>query len=203
MKKYSVSFVALFLVLSVFAQAGAQVLPILGAADAAYNLGKVAAPYVKEYGPKAVDATKKYGPKALDATKKYGTQAVDAAKDSGKGIAGFITVEASRAVFKGKEIIKRNETFNPHSKDATGITNVERMQKGKAPLGTDGNPVQIHHDKQSGRGTLFEVTAKEHKAIPVDRTKGGGLSPDERKEFNSWRPEYWKQRAQDVWEGKK
>ena len=47
--------------------------------------------------------------------------------------------------------------------DDKGRTNLDRMSKGCAPLGKDGNPMNLHHSKQKGHGPLFEMTNDTHK----------------------------------------
>lgn len=52
--------------------------------------------------------------------------------------------------------------------DDKGRTNLDRMSKGRAPLGKDGKPMNLHHSKQKGHGPLFEMTDEVHKTY--DRT---------------------------------
>ena len=63
--------------------------------------------------------------------------------------------------------------------------NQERMSKGKAPIGKDGKPVELHHEGQTSEGNLKEMTQTEHtgaertssKTIPT-RAKNRARSTD-------------------------
>ncbi|MGG6229999.1 RHS repeat-associated core domain-containing protein [Tenacibaculum sp. SDUM215027] len=93
--------------------------------------------------------------------------------------------------------------------DSKGRTNLERMSKGNAPLGSDGKSINLHHSKQQGHGPLFEVTNDVHtkhghtnalhpyRVTPnADGTKFNPFDPVQRKPFeNVDRPNYWKDRA--------
>jgi hypothetical protein len=41
--------------------------------------------------------------------------------------------------------------------------NTERMQQGKAPVGKDGKPVELHHEGQQPNGNTREMTQSEHR----------------------------------------
>lgn len=55
--------------------------------------------------------------------------------------------------------------------------NQERMSKGKAPVGKDGKPVELHHEGQASEGNLQEPSQ-------IDRSK-----------FKQQREQYWKDKA--------
>jgi hypothetical protein len=95
--------------------------------------------------------------------------------------------------FQGKEVLKRNEAFDPAHTDALGSTNVDRMRKGLAPIGKDGNPVNLHHENQKDSGKLIELTASEHRKIPVDKAP----SEIDREVFNKWKLNYWQDRSKE------
>lgn len=70
---------------------------------------------------------------------------------------------------------------------------------GRAPIGADGKPVNLHHMLQSQDGPIAEVTQSFHKdnhsTIHInDNSIPSGIN---RSEFNKWRSDYWKQRAND------
>jgi hypothetical protein len=69
----------------------------------------------------------------------------------------------------GKTYIQRDRTFDPKAVDAKGRTNVQRMEKGGAPIGRDGQPVQLHHTDQRNDGTRVEMTGTEHRKVPHKR----------------------------------
>ena len=73
------------------------------------------------------------------------------------------------------------------------------MKKGLAPLGPfpDNKPVNLHHLIQSEKGSIAEVSDTFHKRydriIHINpKTTPSGI---DRKAFNAWRRDYWKQRA--------
>lgn len=41
--------------------------------------------------------------------------------------------------------------------------NIERMERGNAPIGYDGSPVELHHIQQKPSGELLEIQKSEHK----------------------------------------
>jgi len=74
--------------------------------------------------------------------------------------------------FEGNKVYQRNDTFDPQQisswkvkgKTVTG-TDIERMASGRAPIGTDGKSVNLHHMTQSQSGPIAEVTQSFHKEI--------------------------------------
>ncbi|MDO6708830.1 HNH/ENDO VII family nuclease [Photobacterium sp. 1_MG-2023] len=80
----------------------------------------------------------------------------------------------------------------------TGKTNLELMQAGRAPLGPDGKPVNLHHLTQKQDGAIAEVTQTLHKdnhaTLHMPNTVPSGI---DRTQFNKWRRDYWKNRAND------
>ncbi|AWK41035.1 hypothetical protein A4R40_05640 [Photorhabdus laumondii subsp. laumondii] len=102
--------------------------------------------------------------------------------------------------FKGNKVYQRNDLFDPSRIDPkSGKTNVELMRAGRAPIGNDGKPVNLHHMLQKQDGPIAEVTQSfhkdNHKVIHInDNSIPSGIN---RSEFNKWRSDYWKQRAND------
>jgi len=100
----------------------------------------------------------------------------------------------------GNKVYQRNDLFDPKYVDPkSGKTNLELMQSGRAPVGTDGKPVNLHHMLQKQDGPIAEVTQSFHKdnhsVIHInDNSIPSGIN---RSEFNKWRSDYWKQRAND------
>ncbi|MUK87334.1 hypothetical protein GMD78_02825 [Ornithinibacillus sp. L9] len=73
------------------------------------------------------------------------------------------------------------------------------MQKGLAPHGPDGKSIILHHMTQRNESLIAEVTQTFHKdnssVIHINpNTIPSGIS---RSEFNKWRTDYWKNRAND------
>jgi len=101
--------------------------------------------------------------------------------------------------FKGNKVYQRNDLIDPKKVDARGRTNLERMQKGLAPIGPDGKSINLHHMTQSQGGAIAEMTQTFHQA----NSKVIHINPNsipsgiDRGAFNKWRADYWKSRAND------
>ena len=103
------------------------------------------------------------------------------------------------ATFKNVKVYKRNDIFDPKLVDKDGLTNLQRMQAGKAPIGKDGKSVNLHHMLQSEAAGIAEVTETfhklNHKIIHINpNTVPSGIN---RNQFNTWKRNYWKNRAND------
>lgn len=100
--------------------------------------------------------------------------------------------------FAGNDFIKRNELFDPRKTDGARRSNVERMREGLAPLGKDGNPINLHHMKQQNNGMIVEASHTEHKNNSGSWHRYSRISEIDRDRFNYLtRPAYWKERAKD------
>jgi len=101
----------------------------------------------------------------------------------------------------GGKVYQRDDLIDPAFVDPrTGKTNLELMQAGRAPIGPDGRPINLHHMLQTQDGPIAEVTQTFHKvnssAIHIN---SGSKIPSgiNRSKFDAWREAYWKQRAND------
>nr|WP_323840167.1 DUF637 domain-containing protein [Photorhabdus sp. CRI-LC] len=100
--------------------------------------------------------------------------------------------------FQGNKVYQRNDIFDPKYIDPkSGKTNIELMSSGRAPIGADGKPVNLHHMLQKQDGAIAEITQSFHKenhgVIHInDNSIPSGIN---RAEFNKWRSNYWKDRA--------
>ena len=75
----------------------------------------------------------------------------------------------SKAEVLGRRVYQRDDLINPNAVDARGRTNIERMERGLAPVGPDGRPVELHHMTQQEnigfngqKGSLAEVPSSFH-----------------------------------------
>ncbi|MCH9609943.1 MAG: hypothetical protein S4CHLAM45_13310 [Chlamydiales bacterium] len=103
----------------------------------------------------------------------------------------------SSTTFKGNKVFQRNDLIDLKFVDARGRTNLERMQKGLAPIGPDGKSMNLHHLTQRQNGGIAEITQTFHqqngKTIHINpNTTPSGIV---RSDFNKWRLDYWKSRA--------
>ena len=121
----------------------------------------------------------------------------------------------NKTIVNGRSVYKNNKAFDPNLVDPdTGLTNIQRMKKGRPPVGTDGKPVELHHMTQNevngfngSRGAVAEVTNgfhnKNYNTIHIYK-KGDPEyvswrknNPQAEREFNNFRRSYWKERAGD------
>ena len=120
-------------------------------------------------------------------------------KTVGKGVDNGYKYWNKTTQFKNVKVYQRDDIINPNMKDARGRTNLERMEKGLAPLGSDGKSINLHHMTQRNESSIAEVTQTFHKdnssVIHINpNTIPSGIN---RSEFNKWRTDYWKNRAND------
>ena len=107
---------------------------------------------------------------------------------------------ANTVEVNGKSVTMDNSTFDPGRVDKRGRTNVQRMEQGLAPIGTDGKSVNIHHIDQTNDGPVMEILASEHQRNYKSLYSNIGQAPSKinRSEFNSWRRSYWKWRSTNL-----
>ena len=91
--------------------------------------------------------------------------------------------------YKGKTVTQNNSLFNPNAVDSMGRTNVQRMQQGLAPIGYDGQSVNIHHIDQTNTGPVIEISGSAHQQGYSDlhANTGQASSLIDRNAFNQWR----------------
>lgn len=101
--------------------------------------------------------------------------------------------------FKGTKVYQRDGIIDINKIDIKGRSNLQRMEQGLAPLGPDGNPVNLHHMTQRDISSIAEVEQSFHQT----NSKTIHINPNsvpsgiDRKSFNKWRSDYWKNRAKD------
>ncbi|HEM5199458.1 TPA: hypothetical protein U1304_002095, partial [Streptococcus suis] len=102
-------------------------------------------------------------------------------------------------VFEGNKVYQRDDLIDPNLTDGFGRTNVERMEKGLAPIGPDGKSIELHHMTQRQSGAIAEVTKTFHSSnySTIHINTGRIPSGINRSEFGKWRGNYWKNRASD------
>ncbi|MEC0497005.1 T7SS effector LXG polymorphic toxin [Bacillus glycinifermentans] len=82
------------------------------------------------------------------------------------------------------------------------ITNLELMKSGKAPIGEDGRPINLHHLIQKEPGTMLEILhtthKKYHKVLHQLVEKGDSFrnNPELQQQYDSFRRKYWMWRAE-------
>lgn len=75
--------------------------------------------------------------------------------------------------------------------------NITLMERGNAPIGYDGKPVQLHHMIQSEKGGIVEISGSKHKASHKTLHINTSNIPSgiDRGSFDVLRSAYWKKRA--------
>lgn len=99
----------------------------------------------------------------------------------------------------GKWCLVKNE-IDMDQKDEDGITNKERMERGRPPLTKDREEIELHHIGQKQDSPLAELTMEEHRGagndtILHDKTKESEI---DRNAFGKERKEHWKSRANNA-----
>jgi RHS repeat-associated protein len=101
--------------------------------------------------------------------------------------------------FNGTKVYQRNDLINPNLVDDVGRTNLQRMQNGLAPMGPDGKPINLHHLLQTNDSSIAEVAQTFHqKNTKIIHINSNQIpSSIDRNAFNTWKKQYWKNRALD------
>lgn len=100
--------------------------------------------------------------------------------------------------FEGNLVYQRPDLIDPNLTN-NGLTNLQRMQQGLAPIGPDGYPMQLYHMLQTMNGPIAEITRTFHQTYSsiihiYPNTLGSGI---DRVAFKTWRVHYWMYRATD------
>jgi hypothetical protein len=114
-----------------------------------------------------------------------------AGNSSGQGGTG------NNVQFNGKTVTQDNSLFDPNTVDTKGRTNIQRMEKGLSPIGSDGKSINIHHTDQTNTGPFQEILQTDHHKPGLHQNTGQSPSMIERSAFNQWRNDYWKWRSND------
>lgn len=104
---------------------------------------------------------------------------------------------------KGKKCLIRDD-IDLDQEDEDGITNRERMERGRPPITKDGEEVELHHIGQKQNSPLAELTMEQHRGVGNDTILHDKTKETEidRNEFRKERHEHWKDRM-DAMEGGK
>jgi hypothetical protein len=74
------------------------------------------------------------------------------------------TTAANGALQGGKNLLKSSVENGSSGKPYENTPeNKEQMKQGNAPTGTDGKPVELHHEGQKPNGPVKEMTRTEHR----------------------------------------
>lgn len=115
----------------------------------------------------------------------------------------YLKADLKEEEINGKSCLIRKD-INLDQKDEDGITNRERMERGRPPITKDGDEVELHHIGQKQNSPLAELTTEQHRStnndtILHDKTKESEI---DRNEFGKERRNHWKDRAKSIEGGK-
>lgn len=98
----------------------------------------------------------------------------------------------------GKKCLIRSD-IDMDQLDEDGISNRERMERGRPPLTKDGQEVELHHIGQKPDSPLAELTTQEHRGVGNDTILHDKNKESEidRNEFAKDRKNHWKSRAEE------
>ncbi len=119
---------------------------------------------------------------------------------------GFVTVNGVKRDIS-RRVYQRNDIDFGY-RDATGRTNLDRMKDGNAPIGNDGQPIQLHHVLQKESGPMAEVreiTHKEYHRILHGLVASGGSFRNDKdlaKQYANFKKKYWRWRVGQYIEGR-
>jgi len=104
----------------------------------------------------------------------------------------------------GRRVYQRDDLIDPQKVDDVGRTNLQRMQAGRAPIGPDGQPINLHHLTQSEPGSLAEVQQSMDqqytKILHMPDQYSFRNDPALNRSFESYKRNYWRSRANDFLE---
>lgn len=117
----------------------------------------------------------------------------------------YLEANIKETTVNDKPALIREDIDYEQVDEDTKETNLEKMEKGKAPLDKDGNPIELHHIGQKADSPLAELTRDEHRggkgndSVLHDKTQNSEI---DRKEFSKEKAEHWKARAEEIKEGR-
>lgn len=113
----------------------------------------------------------------------------------------FKTANLKPFSINGRTALIRTD-INPYQTDEFGVTNLQRMLEGKAPISATGETFELHHVGQSNDGIIAILSSSEHDSSALHGFKT--VSEIDRPEFSKIRREFWKTMGkllQDVYGG--
>ncbi len=111
----------------------------------------------------------------------------------------YVQADLEPALVNGNDTLIRTD-IDYDKTDLFGSTNLERMADGKAPLDSNGRPIELHHIGQKQDSPLAELTVAEHRGNGNDNILHNKLKESEinREAFGMERAEHWKARAEQI-----
>ena len=115
----------------------------------------------------------------------------------------YMKVGLKEVEINGKKCLTRDD-IDLDVKDEDGITNRERMERGRPPITKDGEEIELHHIGQKQNSPLAELTMDQHRGVGNDTILHDKTKETEidRNEFGKERRDHWKGRVESM-EGEK
>jgi len=99
-------------------------------------------------------------------------------------------------------IVLKSIDIDPNITDAMGRTNIDRMDKGLAPIDAEGSSYNLHHIGQKMDSPLAELKQSEHNIydkVLHEKTIKTEIHNDENESlWNTERKQHWKTRATEI-----
>lgn len=110
----------------------------------------------------------------------------------------YMDAGLQEAEIDGKKCLIRDD-IDMDQTDEDGISNRERMERGRPPITKDGQEVELHHIGQKPDSPLAELTTQEHRGVGNDTILHDKNKESEidRNEFAKERKSHWKSRAEE------
>jgi hypothetical protein len=94
-------------------------------------------------------------------------------------------------VINGREVMMRE--IDPFLVDADGVSNMQKMELGLAPIDANGEKIELHHINQEANAPFAELTTSEHDNLSLHPKKESEI---DRYAFRKEREAHWKNRAE-------
>lgn len=111
----------------------------------------------------------------------------------------YMKAGLKEAEINGKKCLIRDD-IDLEQGDEDGITNRERMERGRPPITKDGEEVELHHIGQKQNSPLAELTIEQHRGVGNDTILHNKTKETEidRNEFGKERRDHWKGRVKSM-----
>lgn len=111
----------------------------------------------------------------------------------------YIDADLEETEINGKSCLVF-EDIDPDQEDEDGISNRERMQRGRPPLNKNGEEIELHHIGQKQSSPLAELTMEQHRGTGNDTILHNKTKETEidRNEFGKERRDHWKNRIEEM-----
>lgn len=115
----------------------------------------------------------------------------------------YMKARVKEVEINGEKCLIRDD-IDLDQEDEDGITNRERMERGRPPITKDGEEVELHHIGQKQNSPLAELTMEQHRGVGNDTILHDKTKETEidRNEFGKERRDHWKDRVESM-EGEK